>query len=171
MSDVNKTLRDRDPRYGNFFVQARVSQGLKAVMSGTPNWDSMSDFQREALELIAIKISRILNGDPAYKDSWHDIAGYARLAEEQLEQGEKTRQIVEAKMRQADALALQSSMAGGSMPIGFPPRPASSDAVVLTDLDTGAQLRVPGAHVHEHRQYGVDTSTVPRAIPDNLLDE
>jgi len=41
----------------------------------------MSASHREALEMIAHKIGRILNGDPNYADSWHDIAGYAKLAE------------------------------------------------------------------------------------------
>ena len=39
----------------------------------------MKDYQREGLEMIAHKISRILNGDPNYDDSWVDIAGYAQL--------------------------------------------------------------------------------------------
>lgn len=30
--------------------------------------------------MIAHKIGRILNGDPNYRDSWDDIAGYAKLA-------------------------------------------------------------------------------------------
>ncbi len=33
-------------------------------------------------EVIADKIARILNGDPNYKDNWHDIQGYAKLAED-----------------------------------------------------------------------------------------
>jgi len=35
--------------------------------------------------MIAHKIGRILNGDPDYQDSWHDIIGYARLVERQLQ--------------------------------------------------------------------------------------
>lgn len=29
-------------------------------------------------------MKRILNGDPDYHDSWHDIAGYAQLVADQL---------------------------------------------------------------------------------------
>lgn len=41
--------------------------------------------QREALEMIAHKIARILNGDPNYADSWHDVAGYATLVADRLQ--------------------------------------------------------------------------------------
>ena len=44
----------------------------------------LSPDQREALEMIAHKIARILNGDPDYADSWHDIAGYAQLVADRL---------------------------------------------------------------------------------------
>ena len=45
----------------------------------------MDDDQREALEMIAHKIARILNGDPNYADNWIDIAGYATLVANRLE--------------------------------------------------------------------------------------
>jgi hypothetical protein len=35
--------------------------------------------QRESLDMIACKASRILNGDPNHLDSWVDIAGYATI--------------------------------------------------------------------------------------------
>jgi hypothetical protein len=53
-------------------------------MRDSPNWGDLTDDKREALEMIAHKIGRILNGDPEYKDSWHDIIGYARLVEDTL---------------------------------------------------------------------------------------
>jgi hypothetical protein len=39
---------------------------------------------KEALDMVAHKIGRILNGDPTYTDSWHDIAGYSKLVEDEL---------------------------------------------------------------------------------------
>lgn len=36
----------------------------------------------EALDMIATKMSRIMAGDPTYRDNWDDIAGYARLVSE-----------------------------------------------------------------------------------------
>ena len=35
--------------------------------------------QKEALEMIATKMGRIVNGDPDYLDSWLDIQGYCQL--------------------------------------------------------------------------------------------
>lgn len=35
--------------------------------------------------MIAHKLGRIINGDPNYSDSWHDIAGYAKLVADRLD--------------------------------------------------------------------------------------
>jgi hypothetical protein len=43
-------------------------------------WGPLASDQREALEMFAAKISRILTGDPDYPDNWDDIAGYGRLS-------------------------------------------------------------------------------------------
>lgn len=82
MTDVNDTLAERGKRYGDFTDHARISQSLQAAMHLSPNWPDLSDDKREALILIVHKIARILNGDPEYADNWHDIGGYAKLAEE-----------------------------------------------------------------------------------------
>lgn len=85
MPDIQKTLDERGGRYGDFKDHARITQSLKRVMRETPNWDGLSDDKKEALEMIAHKIGRILNGDPEYDDSYIDIQGYAKLAEQGLE--------------------------------------------------------------------------------------
>ena len=46
----------------------------------------LEDDQREALDIIFHKIGRIINGDPDYADSWHDIACYAQLVGDRLNQ-------------------------------------------------------------------------------------
>ena len=90
MSDIAQTLQDRGNRYGDFANHASVTQDIKAAMQrhirhdGEKGWAQLNDMHREALEMIAHKIGRILNGDPNYADSWHDIAGYAKLVEERL---------------------------------------------------------------------------------------
>lgn len=81
---VDTTVEERGSRYGAFKDGADIMQSLKTVMRDTPNWSSLTPSQREALEMIQHKIGRILNGDPNYTDSWHDIQGYARLVEEEL---------------------------------------------------------------------------------------
>ena len=85
MSNIDSTLNERGSRYGDFEDHAFITQDLKAVMQETPNWDLLKADQKEALEMTAHKIGRILNGDPNYIDSWHDIIGYIRLVEQRLE--------------------------------------------------------------------------------------
>lgn len=82
--EVDKVLDERGLRYGTFLKRAIIAQRLKAVMNDTPNWIALNDDMVEALEMIAHKISRILGGDPAYADSWVDIAGYAQLVADRL---------------------------------------------------------------------------------------
>jgi len=87
---IEETLKDRQGRYGSLRGHAAISQGLKRMMqyqengSESRNWDKLTDDKKEALEMIAHKIARILNGDPEYKDNWHDICGYAKLIEDTL---------------------------------------------------------------------------------------
>lgn len=84
MTDIAATLSQRGSRYGEFRSHARITQRLKEVMAATQNWDVLLDDQKEALEMVAHKIGRILNGDPNYDDSWIDIAGYAKLVADRL---------------------------------------------------------------------------------------
>lgn len=81
---INQTLTERGNRYGEFTKHAEITQDLKSVMQCSPNWCLLVDDQKEALEMIAHKIGRILNGDPDYDDSWTDIAGYAELVAKRL---------------------------------------------------------------------------------------
>lgn len=84
MSDVNATLVERGSRYGKFADHAAITQQLKVDMRLHPKWGQLEADHKEALEMIAHKIGRILNGDPDYADSWHDIAGYAQLVERRI---------------------------------------------------------------------------------------
>ena len=84
MSDIEETLAERGSRYGDFKEHARITQNIKKSMADSPNWKSLSDDKREALDMIAHKLGRILNGDPEYADSWHDIIGYTKLVEDSL---------------------------------------------------------------------------------------
>ena len=84
MSDVNETLKERNSTHGDYTVHARITQDLMRVMVAGPNWLTLKDTQRESLHMIAHKIGRILAGDPDHIDSWHDIAGYSVLIENEL---------------------------------------------------------------------------------------
>jgi len=84
-------LEERGTRYGKFTEHAAVTQKLKFIMRthmGT-RYERLDPDQQEALEMIAHKIGRIVNGDPNYHDSWADIAGYAKLVADRLETGKE----------------------------------------------------------------------------------
>jgi len=81
---TKKTLKERNKEYGSFTDNAGMTCLLKALMEDSNEWDNLLDTQKEALHMIAQKISRILNGNPHNMDSWHDIAGYATLVENEL---------------------------------------------------------------------------------------
>lgn len=85
MPDIDATLVERGGRYGSFGAQARICQNIKRAMVDSPNWATLADDQRECLDMLANKVGRILNGDPNYHDSWHDIIGYAKLVADRLE--------------------------------------------------------------------------------------
>lgn len=73
-------------KYGPFVDNAMIAQELKYVMHRSPNWEKrLKAVHREVLDLIAMKISRILSGDPDYVDNWDDIAGYCILAKHDWE--------------------------------------------------------------------------------------
>lgn len=79
-------LESRAKDYGTFRDNARLAQALKRAMAD--HADDMgslfADDQWEALEMIATKMSRIVNGDPNKADTWDDIAGYAQLVADGL---------------------------------------------------------------------------------------
>ena len=83
---IQATLDERGSRYGDYMGHAEITQGLKRVMKESPtsNWAKLTDDQKETLEMLAHKIGRILNGDPHYHDSWHDIVGYGTLTADAL---------------------------------------------------------------------------------------
>jgi len=83
--EINKTLEQRESRYGTYADLAEIAQDLKKVMRSYPKWESLSADKKEALEMIQHKIARIINGDPSYVDNWHDIIGYAKLVEDSLD--------------------------------------------------------------------------------------
>jgi len=84
MTDIEETLQERGSRYGAFVEQARVTANIKHAMAESNNWKRLAPYQREALEMIAMKTARILTGNPNDFDSWHDIEGYSKLAADQV---------------------------------------------------------------------------------------
>lgn len=90
MNDIHDTLEERGNRYGTFVSNACTTQRLKQALN--IQWDVTvnTNVYAEALEMICHKMSRIVNGDPSYEDSWRDIAGYAQLVVDHLNAPKET---------------------------------------------------------------------------------
>lgn len=82
--EIRKVLDERGGRYGSFAKNAEICQGLKAIARRSPSWERMRAPQREAIEAIFGKLSRILTGDPEYLDSWVDLQGYSKLSTDEI---------------------------------------------------------------------------------------
>lgn len=83
-TDIAATLTERGARYGTFATHAVICQNIKDGLRVNAGWDRLAPDQKQALETIADKIARMLNGDPNYHDNWHDIQGYAKLVADRL---------------------------------------------------------------------------------------
>ena len=81
--EIKDLLIERGKTHGDYTVHAMITQAVKNAMQApdrnTDYWAKLNDCQREALDMIAHKIGRILAGDPDFRDHWDDIAGYAKL--------------------------------------------------------------------------------------------
>lgn len=84
MTDIDNTLAERRKTHGKFTDHARCTVTLKETMRQSKNWEALDFDQKEALDMIAHKIGRILEGDPNFHDSWHDIVGYTKLGADRL---------------------------------------------------------------------------------------
>lgn len=154
MSTVDKTLAERGSWYGEFADNARVSQELYTRFCfylGHNRSFTFSEVHTEALKFIAQKIARILNGDPNYKDNWHDIAGYATLVERWI----ATQELPELrKLNTRDGsfpgvptgvVLRENPLDGGTSGTGvLGDRGVPVKPVEYTNLREGSTVRIPG---------------------------
>ena len=78
-------INERAKTHGDYKTTAGWSQSLKDMFRSSGNWNNLNDGQREALEMIAVKIARLLNGNPQFPDHWDDISGYGKLGANSIE--------------------------------------------------------------------------------------
>jgi len=80
---IKETLSQRQSQYGSFEDVATATQDLLKILEKT-GLKSLPSMHKEALHMICSKMVRIVNGDHNFIESWHDIAGYATLMENEL---------------------------------------------------------------------------------------
>ena len=86
VSVVDKVLDARADQYGSFMQGADIAVRIKGIMHNAIARKDIHLYpdQLLALDMIAVKISRIVNGNASHRDSWLDIAGYAKLVADRL---------------------------------------------------------------------------------------
>lgn len=124
---IENTLNERGARYGDFTDHAAICEALIRICSGSHDiinsghpvfvpvtqFAALDPVKKQAIRVICDKLARILSpgGDPEYRDNWHDIQGYAKLAEDRCKDGDAIKQAelpldpVMPELRSADAYA------------------------------------------------------------------
>jgi len=82
--NIDMLLAERGKVHGDYTEHAQITQDLKQVIYKARNWPVLTYVQREALDMLAHKMGRILAGDPNHRDHWDDICGYSRLVAERV---------------------------------------------------------------------------------------
>jgi len=77
-------LKEREKTHGEFVSNAEHYITITNALY-LASHSLLAPYHRLALDMIALKLSRILNGNPNEIDHWKDIAGYATLVVEKLE--------------------------------------------------------------------------------------
>lgn len=70
-------ITERAKTHGCYRLQSALAQDLKRRIR--QEGATLTPQQTEALEMICVKMARIVCGDASHADSWLDIAGYAHL--------------------------------------------------------------------------------------------
>lgn len=83
--NINDLITERASTHGPFEVQAEIAQLLKSIARSTSGWSKLSFVDKEAIEMILHKLSRILAGNPKEIDHARDLSGYALLMVRDLE--------------------------------------------------------------------------------------
>lgn len=85
--ELDAVLDARGDQYGVFMQNADTAIKIKGAMHNAIARNDMHLYpdQLQALDMIASKMSRIVNGNPNHTDSWIDIAGYAMLVADRIQ--------------------------------------------------------------------------------------
>lgn len=76
MGDMKDVLKARGNKHGDFIEMSNQIKRFDGATRGM-NYEKLPAYQQHAIDLIIVKMGRILVGDNNYDDHWRDIAGYA----------------------------------------------------------------------------------------------
>lgn len=83
--EVTNVVVARDSSYGGFSGISTTCQSFKDIARTCPSWENLSPCEREGLDMIFHKITRILYSPNKIRDSWVDIGGYVRATLQALD--------------------------------------------------------------------------------------
>ena len=83
---IEATLDERHKRYGYYSEVCETTYAIRdAVMAQIDlRGTKLAADQLYSIEMICVKLARLINGDPDYDDNWRDIAGYSQLIVDRL---------------------------------------------------------------------------------------
>ena len=84
--NLDDSLRDEVATNGPFEDTATLAQAIKMVFRRGRNWDALPPEAKEALELTASAVARVLTGDATAIEHWNTIAINARQRAKGLDQ-------------------------------------------------------------------------------------
>lgn len=84
VTKIQQILNERNSTHGHWKKQACAAYMIREAIEDNVA-KTLRPYQSEALNMIIVKISRIISGDPNIQDHWEDIAGYATLVAKELE--------------------------------------------------------------------------------------
>lgn len=82
MKYTNETLNEREKTHGDWKDTAATYVRLRSALASPET--RMEPMQVAALDMIAMKLARVVHGNPDEPDHWRDIAGYAELIASRL---------------------------------------------------------------------------------------
>ena len=77
--DIEALVRERENTHGDYRMTAEVAHRIKDALAWG-NVKGLHSHITESLDMIAVKMARIVCGDCYNLDHWQDIQGYAELA-------------------------------------------------------------------------------------------
>jgi hypothetical protein len=92
--ETDDLLAERGKTHGEWEIQAYNANAIKAALHLHVHHEFPPPIS-EALDHIAIKLSRIISGNPMEPDHWRDIQGYARLAELWIKQQKEYQDLMD----------------------------------------------------------------------------
>lgn len=79
---TSEILLERSRSHGDFTLTGRLAR--QALLLYAPHLEKLDDDMFHSLDMILVKIARILSGNHGSAEHWEDIAGYATLIARRL---------------------------------------------------------------------------------------